>query len=371
MMIPIEILRPSADTSATSNRPGPRSARTAQLAAGLALAVIGCRGPSSTVSRDASQAQSSTSPALASAERVTTAPAVTGAALVKPTPAGPSASASSPAVPNCTSSLPTPPADGVACGPLDCRQFASAEQALAYVVHATTPRVLAVGEIHAQKGSSLKASPTQRFASLLPSLCGRARDIVIELWTARNDCGDDRVERVDKAQKPVTSAQASTNKNDFFELGNVAKANHIQPHALVPSCEDYQSILAAKEQDVARMLELTATQTADLAEKLLQPSRADAGSPMVLLYGGAMHNDLSPAEGREPFSYGPRLAQSTSNRMTELDLVLREQVRDTDLFRRMPWYPHFRSETLEKQFTLYRVGPRSFTLIFPAQSYLP
>ncbi|MGE5784329.1 MAG: hypothetical protein ACM3ZE_07050 [Myxococcales bacterium] len=345
-----------------------RRVRCAHLAAGLALAVFGCRAPTSTLSRDASRAQSSALPPQASAESAITA---AGSSAGTPSPAAPSTLASSQAMPECSSSLPTPPVDGVACGPLDCRQFASAEQALAYLIHTTSPLVLAVGEIHAQKGSSLKASPTQRFATLLPRLCGRARDLVIELWTARNDCGDDRVERVNKAQKPVTSAQASTNKNEFFELGNVAKANHIQPHALVPSCEDYQSIVAAKEQDIARMLELTATQTAEMAENLLQSRGSKTGSPMVLLYGGAMHNDLSPAEGRESFSYGPRLARSTSNRMTELDLVLREQVRDTDLFRRMAWYPYFRSETLEKQFTLYRVGPRSFTLIFPNQAYLP
>lgn len=285
--------------------------------------------------------------------------------------AAPSASTSSAPLPRCPSALPASPTNGTACGPLDCRQFAQAEQAIAYVVNATSPRVLAVGEIHAQKGSALKASPTQRFANLLPSFCGRARDIVIELWTSRNDCGDDRVKRVEKAQKPVTSAQAATNQNEFFELGNVAKANHIQPHALVPTCDDFQSILAAQEQDIARMLELTAVRTAELTEKLLKSSPTDAAIPTILLYGGAMHNDLSPAKGREPFSYGPRLSESTSNRITELDIVLREQVRDTEAFQRMAWYPYFRSETLEKQFTLYRLGPRSFTLIFPEQAYLP
>lgn len=261
-------------------------------------------------------------------------------------------------------------APGSACGPLECRAFPRAENAINYLLRETQPTVLAVGEIHAQKNTNLKASPTQRFASLLPVFCGKSQHIVIELWTSRNDCGDKRVERVREAQKPVTTAQAPTNQNEFLELGHAAKASGIQPHALVPSCEDFQSILAAKEQDIARMLELTATRSAELAEGLLKRPHSDERIPRIILYGGAMHNDVSPAEGRESFSYGPRLKASTGNRLTELDLVLREQVKDSEAYRRLAWYPHFRSEGLDRQYTLYRLGPRSFTLIYPSETHL-
>ena len=260
------------------------------------------------------------------------------------------------------------PVDGERCGALDCRSFANAEDALSFVLRETAPLVLGVGEIHAQKGTALEASPTQRFAQLLPLLCGNARHIVIELWTSRNDCGDQRVEEVRQAQKPVTQTQSTSNQNDFLELGNVAKANRIQPHALTPSCDDFRSILAAKDQDIARMLELTATRSADLAEALLTRAKGSTGVPSVVLYGGAMHNDLTPLEGREAFSYGPRLTKSTGNRTTELDIVLREQVKDSETYRRFPWYEHFRADGLDRRFALYRLGPKSFTLIYPASS---
>jgi hypothetical protein len=274
--------------------------------------------------------------------------------------------------PGCSAFRPTPAhSNGASCGPLDCRSFDQAADAIAYVVADTSPLVLAVGEIHVQKDANLARSPTQHFASLLPMFCGITRHIVIEIWTGRNDCGDRRVEQVQKAQKPVTQAQAATNKNDFYELGNVAKANRIQPHALTPSCEDYQSILSANDQDIARMLELTATRTADLTEQLLKASTGTGNYPYVILYGGAMHNDLVPNEGREAFSYGPRLDASTNHRVTELDIVLREQIRDTESYRRLAWYPHVRAETPEKRFMLYRLSPRSFTLIYPNQSTPP
>ncbi len=286
--------------------------------------------------------------------------------------AGLAASPATPApAPEPTPQCPPPPArptitDGTTCGLLDCRAFARAEDAIAYIMRETAPLVLAVGEIHAQKGLALKASPTQRFAELLPLFCGNSRHIVIELMTGRNDCGDNRVKEVQKAQKPVTQGQAATNQNDFFELGNIAKKNRIQPHALTPTCEELQSILAAKDQDIARMLELTATRTAEVAEELLTRNTDAKGTPTVILYGGAMHNDVNPGEGRGAFSYGPRLQASTQNRLTELDIVLREQVRDTESYQRLPWYPHFRAKKLEQQFVLYRLGPKSFTLIYPS-----
>jgi len=258
--------------------------------------------------------------------------------------------------------------NGVACGPLNCRSFAQAPDAIAYLMRETTPRVLAVGEIHAQKSNVLRVSPTQRFATLLPIFCGNARHIVIELMTGRNDCGDDRVEQVRRAQEPVTLPQAAANQNDFFALGNVAKANLIQPHALTPTCDEFKSILNAKDQDIARMLELTATRSAEVAEGLLELNASAKGIPYVILYGGAMHNDMTPNVGREAFSYGPRLDAITQQRTTELDIVLREQVKDTESFQRLAWYPEFRAPGLEQQFVLYQLGPKSFTLIYPAES---
>ncbi|MGC4063623.1 MAG: hypothetical protein QM784_03040 [Polyangiaceae bacterium] len=256
------------------------------------------------------------------------------------------------------------------CGPLDCNSFASAEGALAHVVTEARPRVLAVGEIHAQKGHRLAKTPTARFVDVLPWFQNRAKHLVVELWTGRNDCGDDRVERVRKAQEPVTSAQADTNKNEYFELGARAKTLGIMPHALVPSCQDYQTIVNAKSDDLDRMLELTATKTAELVDTLLKTTHIPANLPEVITYGGALHNDVSPRHGRERWSFGPHMIRSTEDQYVELDWVLREQVHDGPTFSIQPWYPHFRSETLEKHFTLYRTGPRSYVLIFPEQRYL-
>lgn len=267
-----------------------------------------------------------------------------------------------------TSSAPeSPHGTGVACGALDCLAFDRAEDAILSVLEATEPVVLAVGEIHAQKGSELKVTPTAHFGLVLPLFRSRTKHLVLELWTGRNDCGDNRVARVQEAQKPATKTQRSTNQSDFFHLGELSQAQGIMPHALVPSCDDYARILAAKQEDIATMLELTAERTVGVVTELLARKPADAGSPYVVTYGGTMHNDVSPRPGLESFSFAAKLQKLTDGHYVELDLVLREQVRDTGAFKQFAWYSHFRSATVAKRFALYRTHPKSYTLIFPEQ----
>jgi hypothetical protein len=230
--------------------------------------------------------------------------------------------------------------------------------------------VLGVGEIHAQKGHTLSATPTARFTALLPFFRGKSKDLVLELWTGRNDCGDDRVKKVQEAQAPVTEAQAATNKNEFFELGTQAKALGIFPHALVPTCADYRAIVAAKADDITRMLELTAKKTQEVVGLALRSRKGATGRPLVITYGGALHNDLHPREGREAWSFAPALSELTQGHYVELDLVLREQVGDTESFTSLPWYPYYQQETLEKQYVLYEMSASSYALVFPQQQYL-
>jgi hypothetical protein len=194
---------------------------------------------------------------------------------------------------------------------------------------------------------------------------------VIELWTGRNDCGDDRVAKVKEAQKPVTSAQAETNQNEYFELGNQSKQLGIFPHALVPSCDDYQAILAARSTDIAKMLELTAIKTKETVVSLLRKAETAPTVPYIITYGGALHNDVTPKPGREMWSFGADLYRLTSGHYVELDLIQREQVRDTESFTALPWYPYFRKDGLESKYALFKMGEGSYALIFPSERSMP
>lgn len=246
------------------------------------------------------------------------------------------------------------------CG-TGCKAFSSVEAAFDHVLR-EKPRVLAIGEAHAQNAGPKLASSTKRFMDgLLPRLAPRAADLVIELWVANGSCG--KVEqKVQKQQQAVTAPQAATNQNEFMELGHRAKALGIMPHALVPSCEQYQKIANAGADDIAEMLTMIKVVTAHDVGELLAKR---APERLVIAYGGAMHNDLLPRPGREDFSFGPELAKATADRYVELDLVIPEQIKDTDVWRALPWYAQYPAEKSGNEAYLLSWAPHAYALIFP------
>jgi len=269
---------------------------------------------------------------------------------------------SPPGVP--TAAAPPPVSRFRDCGELGCKAFAGAADAFEYVLE-ERPRVLAIGEAHAQADGTKTVSATRRFMDgLLPRLAPRASDLVIELWLANGSCG--KVEQqVQQQQGAVTAPQAATNQNEFVELGHRAKALGIMPHALVPSCEQYQKIAGAGAADIEEMLTMIKTVTARDINELLAKRGPER---LVVAYGGAMHNDLAPRPGREAFSFGPELAQSTHGAYVELDLVIPEQIKETDAWRALPWYSYYSREKAGKEAILFSWAPHAYALVFPPES---
>jgi len=222
--------------------------------------------------------------------------------------------------------------------------------------------VLAIGEAHAQAGTNGIQSSTRRFAEqLLPLLAGKAKHIVIELLVA--NCSAKTVERAAQTQAPVTEHQAKSNQNEFLTLGKVAQRLNIEPQALAPTCAEYDSAAAAGEDGVARLLALVARQTQSSVEALL--AKPETSGEPILTYGGALHNDLAPRPGQESWSFGPQLSLATHGRYVELDLIVPEFVKDTEVWRSMPWFRAFDREHLTPETLLYRPSANSYALIFP------
>lgn len=265
--------------------------------------------------------------------------------------------------PAAASSGPGPRAPFRECGELACKAFPDAAAAFDYVL-AEQPRVLAVGEAHAQReGSGAEvSSSTKRFMdALLPRLAPRASDLVIELWLANGSCG--KVEKhVQEQQNAVTAPQAASNQSEFVELGHRAKALGIMPHALVPSCEQYRKIAGAGAGDIEEMLTMIRDVTRRDVEALLAKRGPDR---LVVAYGGAMHNDLLPRPGRETFSFGPDLSQTTQGRYVELDLVVPEQIKDSEAWRALPWYGFYSRDRAGSEAYLYSWAPHAYALLFP------
>jgi hypothetical protein len=246
-----------------------------------------------------------------------------------------------------------------------CTTFETAEDAFRWVL-SLDPTVLAVGEAHAQKGSEEIASSTKRFTeSFLPLLSGKASDVVVELWAPDPKCKKE-VAIVASAQKPVTSVQAATNQNEYVTLGTKAKEKGMTPWLLRPTCDDFTMLAdAGTGGDIGAMLGLVKR----LTEEKLVTLHEKSPAKIVVAYGGAMHNDITPDEAMKDYSFGPDMVKAHGKRYVELDLIVPEYVKDTSTWQKLPWHAPFKERPGPRdKAALYRAGERSFALIFPATS---
>jgi hypothetical protein len=250
------------------------------------------------------------------------------------------------------------------CGELDCRRFHDAASAFRYVLR-DRPLALGIGEAHAPAGTLIATTAARFTEQLLPVLAGRASHLIVELLHANPDCP--RAEQpLAEAQKPIMVTQAPQNQNDYVALGQRARALGIEPFLLTPSCDEFRQIGAAGPDAIEKTLETIASMTTRMARAaLLKNHRAGSGE-LVVAYGGALHNDLYPDADHAPYSYGPRLDDFTGGHYLELDLIVREFIKDDDAWRRLPWYGKFDPSLAPDACVVLRTAPRSYVLFFPS-----
>jgi len=278
------------------------------------------------------------------------------------------ASSGTPALPPGAAPCAAPPTPSATA---TCLRFPSNEDAFRWVL-AHDPAILAIGEAHAQKGTEAIASATKRFTDSMVSLLeNRASDLLVEAWAGDPKCQKE-VKAVASAQKPVQQAQAQQNPNEYVTLGTRAKALGVQPHLLRPSCEDYAGLADAGADVVSQSLGLIKRLTQADATTLYRRNETAKNGKVVVTYGGAMHNDLAPSEALRQYSFGPELSATTAGRYVELDLIVPEYVKATEIWQKLPWYAAFLADTGPRDKpTLYRLADRSFVLIFAAGGALP
>jgi hypothetical protein len=288
------------------------------------------------------------------------------ACAAPPTPAPPAAPLSRPEPANSPAPPPelAPVTSGEACGALDCRRFDDAAAAFRYVLQ-QAPLALGIGEAHAQAGSENIPSTAARFSSqLLPVLARQASHLIVELLSPNPDCPS-AVRPVEQAQKPVILAQSRNNQSDYVALGVQAKALGIEPFVLTPSCEEFRAIADAGEDAIPRTLATIASVTGRVAKGALVNDRKAGRDQIVVAYGGALHNDLAPSATRASFRYGDTLNDFTGGRYVALDLIVREFIKDNEVWRALPWYGEFDPALHPESSILLRTAPQSYVLFFP------
>lgn len=247
-----------------------------------------------------------------------------------------------------------------ACAQLRCTSYPTAAAAL---LAALTDDVSVVGFGEAHAPSSFSGRTTaQRFAEdLLPTLAPRSRRLLVELLAPPSGCEKPR-QAVQAESNAITEGQAEQNQDDYLALGHTARKLGIVPDILRPSCAEMRAIAAA-EVRVLAIMETIATLSLTATERFLAEPKTER--PLVLLYGGALHNDIAPREHLETWSYGPRLSAHTEGRYVEVDLVVPELMQDTESWQKFLWYDAARSLPEDHGATLVHVSERSFALVFP------
>ena len=219
-------------------------------------------------------------------------------------------------------------------------------------------KVYAIGEYHPSRKHAGKRSPLQRFTSeIVDLLVPRAQHLVLETWSP-DACG-----RAVTAEVAQTLGRPASTTTDMEALKMRSALARLQTHGLPITCIEHDSLLdGAGRVDFLRLLLLVTDKLAETTRRLA------AGDRAVIVYGGALHNDLYPRWPLEDLSYAHVLDRELPGGVVEVDLVVPEVVAPMPLIRNEPWFPLLGRATPERTLVWQR-GPRSYVVILPAADY--
>ena len=239
--------------------------------------------------------------------------------------------------------------------------FPSAGEALKDIL-AGNPSVIGVGEVHASTDRPGIPSTISRFTEeLLPILAPRTTDLVIETWRMESACGAPAEQVV--SQVEVETKRPEETKDEIVVLAEKAAALGVRPHDLPVSCAEYPTLLD-EQGEVAydRLLRLLTLKLGAFADAGL-----DTADASMVLYGGAMHNDVSPGEDLRDYSYGVEARARGGARYVELDLYQPELLVGRETLLEEAWTPLLERAVGPDHAVLYERAPGSYVLFLPTR----
>ena len=128
-------------------------------------------------------------------------------------------------------------------------------------------------------------------------------------------------------------------------------------------CSEYDRLLGkGNKVEYDTLLKLISDGLTAKAKQIWQKKVAARKRKLIVLYGGALHNDLEPLEELRGYTYAPALQRLSKGRYVELDLYVPEWVQDDPVMKNHKWYPLL-SHTTTKQVILVKKGEASFLLL--------
>jgi len=244
-----------------------------------------------------------------------------------------------------------------------CQVFPSAKDAF-HAALVPEPLVLAVGEYHELKGGPKVASALKCFTKdMLPLLKDRVTSLVVETWMVKGRCG--AIEQ--QATKAVAKATERPDETEaeVTHLLDVSYGMGVKNHILILDCADYRAMLTdAGTLDAEASLLMVKRKVEEKALEARAKEEGGVPGKVLLLYGGALHNDLVPTTDDAPYAFGPRLRRETNGGYAELDLLVPEYVeKDEDLLK-LPWFPSALALAKKGKTVLVQPSPGVNVIVF-------
>ena len=230
---------------------------------------------------------------------------------------------------------------------------------------ARRPRVVAFGEIHQTTASLRVPSSLRHFISeLLPVIAPRASDLVVETWVTEGKCGKTETAVIKHVEK--TTQRPAQTEDEVVTLIARAKAAGVKPHILSVACREYEAIYqGGKGVDYEALLRMTSEKLeAGIREVLSKPGAPD-DQRAIVVYGGALHNDLAPPPGLSAFAFGESISKTVGGKYLEIDLYVPEYVEKQKSLRAEPWYAAYRKAARPGKAVIIERSLDSYVVVFP------
>ena len=216
---------------------------------------------------------------------------------------------------------------------------ASAHAAIATLL-ADAGGVIAFGELHQTRATAKVHSSLARFTDeILPAVAPYASHLIVETWITRGTCGQEEKHVTEEVAR--TTERPVETESEIMKLLRRAKELGVAPHVLDVGCDEYK-VLAGQggpsgAVDYDKLLTITNQHLQRaIGQGLLLPRVP--GRPLVVVYGGALHNDLFPDPALAKYTFGRAVHAATRGAYREVDLYVPEMVDTTPALKTEPWY---------------------------------
>jgi hypothetical protein len=244
----------------------------------------------------------------------------------------------------------------------DARLFATPGEAIAIVLSevgsSVKPRVVGFGEYHKLTSSAPVHSALRRFAEeIFDSLAENSAHLVLETWQVDPSCG--KQAQAVREQVEKTIERPPETESEMTVLLRKMEQSGTAPHILQFACNEYKALLDDTGLNTEKLLTLISRKLEEQTRKALA---IGPENKLVLIYGGATHNNLFPYEGLEHWSFAKAVAEATNQAYIEIDLYVPELVSGDPLLSSEPWYPLL-AQARTDQVILIRRDPASYILL--------